>query len=125
MVEKLPNLSSLNIELYGCKTTKLSDRNYIRNFLYNLPSEIGMRRIGKPLVYRTEDPETMQGFVMLAESHAFIYAWPDYKFGYVGILSCKTFDTVKASKSIAKKFDAKQYKKKNIAKLETYLYDDL
>jgi len=99
------------MELYGCDAARFSPQ-YIRKFLHDLPPEIGMRRVGKPFVYKPPgSEEIIQGFVVLRESHACIYAWPEREFAYVHILSCKSFDKNKASKSISERFHAKKYRR--------------
>lgn len=89
-------------------------KKYITKFLYDLPEEIDMKRIRKPLVtiqqWRTGE-NLIHGIVGLMESHAFAYAWPDRREAYVGICSCKPFDYETTAKLIANKFGAERCKK--------------
>ncbi|MEM4137119.1 MAG: adenosylmethionine decarboxylase [Candidatus Anstonellaceae archaeon] len=106
----------LTLDMYGCDRDKLADINFIYEFLSNLPSKIGMRKILPPYVFKYdggEKPEDwgISGIVLIAESHISIHTYPEKNYASFDIFSCKEFEVEKTAKMVVKLFEAKSYEK--------------
>ncbi|MFN3909806.1 MAG: adenosylmethionine decarboxylase [Candidatus Anstonellaceae archaeon] len=115
----------LTLDMYGCDKDKLSDINFIYEFLSNLPAKIGMRKILPPYVFKYdggEKPEDwgISGIVLIAESHISIHTYPEKNYASFDIFSCKEFEIDKTAKTVIKLFDAKSYEKNHFSRGKHY-----
>jgi S-adenosylmethionine decarboxylase len=81
---------------YGCPAGRLEDLGGLYTLLDQLPEQIGMTRIMPPYVFRHDalDPRFAgnSGFVLIAESHISVHAFPARRFVNVDVFSCEGFD---------------------------------
>lgn len=98
----------LMMDGYGCDKDKLTDINFIYDFLSTYPSEIEMTKIMPPYVFRYSGlkPEDwgVSGFVLIAESHISIHTFPEKRYLTLDIFSCKAFDREKAVEDVKRLF---------------------
>jgi S-adenosylmethionine decarboxylase len=84
-------------ELYGCDAQRLEDATTIRKILEDLPSHINMTAVSPVHLYNisecTDEADNgLSGFVIIAQSHISLHAWPPYHELDVDICSCQPFD---------------------------------
>ena len=81
---------------YGCPAARLEDLDGLYALLDRLPEQIGMTRIMPPYVFRHAALDSRlsgnSGFVLIAESHISVHAFPSRRFVNVDVFSCETFD---------------------------------
>ena len=63
----------------------------MRQWLWEVPGDIGMTKIAGPFVEQTT--EGLTGIVIIAESHIAIHTFPKLGRFYLDVFSCKSFDT--------------------------------
>jgi S-adenosylmethionine decarboxylase len=89
-------LVHLMLELYGCKREILTDEPLIRRVLDEYPARVGMEKVSPVHLYdiETSNPldSGMSGFVIIAQSHISLHAWPEYGEVDIDICSCKEFN---------------------------------
>ncbi|MCD6490517.1 MAG: adenosylmethionine decarboxylase [Thermodesulfobacterium sp.] len=102
----------LIIDGYGANREKLTDLDFIYNFLSNYPEEIEMTKIMPPYVFKYYAPVPedwgISGFVIIAESHISIHTFPEKLYLSVDVFSCKPFNADKAIKDITQIFEIKK-----------------
>jgi S-adenosylmethionine decarboxylase len=102
----------LMLDLSECDHERISDLNFIFNFLNALPDKIGMIKITQPYVfpYSGAIPEDkgITGFVVIAESHLSIHTFVDKGYAFVDLFSCKPFDTDVARDLIVEAFSSRK-----------------
>ena len=111
----------LILNLYDCDTGKISDGEYIRQYVIKLCDEvIEMKRFGEPLIphFGHENPVTSgYSLVQLIETSSVTGHFSEYiRSVYLNIFSCKWFDSKKAAKFSAQWFGAKKTQQKLIAR---------
>src|SRR6266516_2449010 len=88
-------LVHLMLELYGCDRQLLSDEPLLRSVLEEYPARVGMERVSPVHLYQieTSNPldDGLSGFVVIAQSHISLHAWPEYGEVDIDICSCKEF----------------------------------
>lgn len=88
-------LVHLMLELYGCDRQLLSDEPLIRRVLDEYPGRIGMEKVSPVQLaqIKTSNPldAGLSGFVIIAQSHISLHAWPEYGEVDIDICSCKEF----------------------------------
>ena len=88
-------LVHLMLELYGCDRQLLSDEPLMRSVLEKYPARVGMERVSPVHLYQieTSNPldDGLSGFVVIAQSHVSLHAWPEYGEVDIDICSCKEF----------------------------------
>ncbi len=88
-------LVHLMLELYGCDRQLLSDEPLLRSVLEEYPARVGMERVSPVHLYQieTSNPldDGLSGFVVIAQSHVSLHAWPEYGEVDIDICSCKEF----------------------------------
>jgi S-adenosylmethionine decarboxylase len=81
---------------HGCPAARLRDLSALYALLEGLPDRIGMTRIMPPYVFRHDalDPGLagLSGFVLIAESHISVHAFPARRYVNVDVFSCEPFD---------------------------------
>jgi S-adenosylmethionine decarboxylase len=85
---------------YSSNQRILRDEDFLRKWLEDYPSRIGMTRISPPYVLRYVGPVLedwgISGFVFIAESHIGIHTFVERNYINIDVFSCKDFDTDKA-----------------------------
>ena len=108
----------LIVDGYGVERKKLTDKKSLSRLLENLPKQLKMRILRKPIVADISSdryPHTgYSGFVILLESHISFHTWPEENYVALDVYSCKDFDEKKAVQYIKKFFGAKNLKVKSI-----------
>ncbi len=88
-------LVHLMLELYGCDRGLLSNEPHVRRALDEYPEKIGMEKVSPVHLYYidTSNPldAGLSGFVVIAQSHVSLHAWPEYGEVDIDICSCKEF----------------------------------
>jgi S-adenosylmethionine decarboxylase len=88
-------LVHLMLELYGCDRELLSNEALVRRALDGYPARIGMDKVSPVHLYDIETSNPLDaglsGFVIIAQSHVSLHAWPEYGEVDVDICSCKEF----------------------------------
>src|SRR6266567_1544755 len=88
-------LVHLMMELYGCDRQLLSNEPLIRQVLGEYPARVGMERLTPVYLSQIETSNPLDaglsGFVIIAESHISLHAWPEYGEVDIDICSCKEF----------------------------------
>ena len=90
-------LYHLMFELYGCESQRLQDPTLLSTFLEKLPPLIDMTAVSPVHLYdikecTDEEDNGLSGFVIIAQSHVSVHAWPPYHELDVDICSCQPFD---------------------------------
>src|SRR3981081_4516592 len=88
-------LVHLMLELYNIDRDILSDDALLRRTLNELPERVAMEKVSPVHLYDidTSNPldAGMSGFVVIAQSHISLHAWPEYGEVDIDICSCKEF----------------------------------
>ncbi|HEX4206260.1 MAG TPA: S-adenosylmethionine decarboxylase [Ktedonobacteraceae bacterium] len=88
-------LVHLMLELYGCDRKLLENEPLIRRVLDEYPEQIGMEKVSPVNLHDIETSNPldagMSGFVIIAQSHVSLHAWPEYGEVDIDICSCKEF----------------------------------
>jgi S-adenosylmethionine decarboxylase len=88
-------LVHLMLELYGCNRQLLSDEKLIRRVLNEFPGQVGMEKVSPVYLSQIEPSNPLDaglsGFVIIAQSHISLHAWPEYGEVDIDICSCKEF----------------------------------
>ena len=88
-------LVHLMLELYGCDRQLLSDERLLRRVLDEYPGRVDMEKVSPVHLSQIETSNPldagMSGFVIIAQSHISLHAWPEYGEVDIDICSCKEF----------------------------------
>src|SRR5438270_7500612 len=88
-------LVHLMLELYDCDRELLSNEPLLRHVLDEYPARVGMEKVSPVHLYDIETSNPldagMSGFVIIAQSHISLHAWPEYGEVDIDICSCKEF----------------------------------
>ena len=88
-------LVHLMLELYNIDRETLSNEPLIRNVLDQYPGRVGMEKVSPVHLYDIETSNPLDaglsGFVVIAQSHISLHAWPEYGEVDIDICSCKEF----------------------------------
>jgi S-adenosylmethionine decarboxylase len=88
-------LVHLMLELYGCDRSLLTNEEMIRRVLDEYPARVDMERVSPVHLYDIETSNPLDaglsGFVVIAQSHISLHAWPEYGEVDIDICSCKEF----------------------------------
>lgn len=88
-------LVHLMLELYGCSRDILTNERLLRRVLDEYPARVEMEKVSPVHLYDIETSNPldagMSGFVVIAQSHISMHAWPEYGEVDIDICSCKTF----------------------------------
>ncbi len=89
-------MQHLLLDLYGCSTERLADKQVVRQCLDSLPSIIGMEKASPVFLesIETTSPQDdgLSGFVIIATSHVSLHAWPSYGMVNLDVFSCEPFE---------------------------------
>jgi S-adenosylmethionine decarboxylase len=93
-------LVHLMLELYGCDRQILSDESLVKSVLEEYPARVEMEKVSPVHLYQIETSNPLDaglsGFVVIAQSHISLHAWPEYGEVDIDICSCKEFSQVEA-----------------------------
>src|SRR5947209_17877997 len=93
-------LVHLMLELYGCDRQILSDESLMRRVLEEYPARVEMEKVSPVHLYQIETSNPLDaglsGFVVIAQSHISLHAWPEYGEVDIDICSCKEFSQEEA-----------------------------
>ena len=93
-------LVHLMLELYGCDRELLSNEALVRRTLDEYPTRVGMEKVSPVHLYDIETSNPLDaglsGFVVIAQSHISMHAWPEYGEVDIDICSCKEFSQEEA-----------------------------
>ena len=88
-------LVHLMLELYGCDRQLLENEALIRQVLDEYPARVEMEKVSPVHLYQIETSNPLDaglsGFVVIAQSHISLHAWPEYGEVDIDICSCKDF----------------------------------
>jgi len=88
-------LVHLMLELYGCDCHILSDEDLVHQVLNEYPARVDMEKVSPVHLYQVETSNPLDaglsGFVVIAQSHISLHAWPEYGEVDIDICSCKEF----------------------------------
>jgi len=88
-------LVHLMLELYNIEREILSSEPLIRRVLDEYHSRVGMEKVSPVHLYDIETSNPLDaglsGFVVIAQSHVSLHAWPEYGEVDIDICSCKEF----------------------------------
>ncbi len=88
-------LAHLMLELYGCSREVLTNESLLRRVLDEYPGRVDMEKASPVHLYDIETSNPldagMSGFVVIAQSHISMHAWPEYGEVDIDICSCKDF----------------------------------
>ncbi len=88
-------LVHLMLELYDCDQRILSDETLVRSVLDEYPARVEMEKVSPVHLYQIETSNPLDaglsGFVVIAQSHISLHAWPEYGEVDIDICSCKEF----------------------------------
>lgn len=88
-------LVHLMLELYNCDRELLSNEPLIRRVLDEYPARVDMEKVSPVHLYDIETSNPLDaglsGFVVIAQSHISLHAWPEYGEVDIDICSCKEF----------------------------------
>ncbi len=100
------------LDLGECNQQALESLDLIFDILNQLPDKIGMTKITQPYVFKYHGlvPEDwgITGMVIIAESHISIHTFPEKRYVFIDMFSCKKFDVEKAKRYLIKIFDSKK-----------------
>ena len=98
----------LMLDLSECDQGRISDLDFIFNFLNTLPDKIGMVKITQPYVFPysglVSEDKGITGYVIIAESHLSIHTFVEKSYAFIDLFSCKPFDTDMAKDFIIQAF---------------------
>jgi S-adenosylmethionine decarboxylase len=93
-------LVHLMLELYGCDRQILSDESLVKSVLEEYPARVEMEKVSPVHLYQIETSNPLDaglsGFVVIAQSHISLHAWPEYGEVDIDICSCKEFSQEEA-----------------------------
>jgi S-adenosylmethionine decarboxylase len=88
-------LVHLMLELYNCDRELLTNEPLIRRVLDEYPARVDMEKVSPVHLYDIETSNPLDaglsGFVVIAQSHISLHAWPEYGEVDIDICSCKEF----------------------------------
>ena len=88
-------LVHLMLELYGCNRHILSNESLVKSVLEEYPARVEMEKVSPVHLYQIETSNPLDaglsGFVVIAQSHISLHAWPEYGEVDIDICSCKEF----------------------------------
>lgn len=109
-------LVHLMLELYKIEREILSNEPLMRRVLDEYPSRIGMEKVSPVHLYDIETSNPLDaglsGFVVIAQSHVSLHAWPEYGEVDIDICSCKEFsqeDAIAFAKEIFRTDDVEAH----------------
>lgn len=101
----------LMLDCRQCDKDKISDLQYVWNFIDTLPDKIGMTKITQPYVFPYEglipEDKGITGMVIIAESHITFHSFTEKDYFFFDLFSCKPFDVNPVKEIVAEAFGVK------------------
>jgi len=101
----------LMMDCRQCNLAKISDLQYVFDFLNTLPDKIGMTKIIQPYVFPYEglvpEDKGITGAVIIAESHITFHSFVDKDYFFFDIFSCKPFNVDRVKQLVIDAFEVK------------------
>ena len=101
----------LMLDCRQCDKEKISDLQYVWNFINTLPDKIGMTKITQPYVFPYEglipEDKGITGMVIIAESHITFHSFTEKDYFFFDLFSCKPFDVNPVKDIVAEAFGVK------------------
>ena len=98
----------LMLDLSDCDPERLNDLDLCFELLNGIPDQIGMTKITQPHVFRysglVPEDEGITGMVIIAESHISLHTFPQKRYCFVDIFSCKPFEVERAKQRFIEAF---------------------
>jgi len=114
--EKPFMLVHLMLELYHCDRETLSNAPLLHKVLDEYPNRVDMEKVSPVHLYDIETSNPLDaglsGFVVIAQSHISLHAWPEYGEVDIDICSCKEFsqeDAIAFAKEVFKTDDVEAH----------------
>src|SRR5579883_451648 len=114
--EEYRMLVHLMLELYNIDREILSNEPLLRRVLNDYPERVAMEKVSPVHLYDIETSNPldagMSGFVVIAQSHISLHAWPEYGEVDIDICSCKEFsqeDAIAFAKEMFKTEDVEAH----------------
>src|SRR5438552_15612361 len=86
-------LVHLMLELYVCDRHIVSDESLVKHVLEEYPARVEMEKVSPVHLYQIETSNPLDaglsGFVVIAQSHISMHAWPESGVVDIDICSCK------------------------------------
>ncbi len=76
----------LTFEFYDCDPDILADSSRVEKIFVNAAKESGATVLGSS--FHAFEPQGVSGFVVIAESHFSVHAWPEHDYAAVDIFTC-------------------------------------
>src|SRR5260370_39353517 len=109
-------LVHLMMELYGCDRQLLSNEPLIRRVLDEYPGRVDMEKVSPVHLSQIETSNPLDaglsGFVIIAQSHISLHAWPEYCEVDIDICLFKEFsqeDAIVFAKELVQSVDVVQH----------------
>ena len=101
----------LMVDGYSANKAQCGNVTLLYDFLMQLPSKIGMRRVGFPHIIKITEPgiKGLSGFVFIMESHISIHTYEERGFITADIYSCKSFDASVVRDYLIDTFEIKSF----------------
>ena len=98
----------LTLDIENCSPDKLVDNKFIYDLLNSMPGKFSMSKMTLPYVVWWKDKWAktpgLSGFVMIAESHISVHTFPEQRYAFFDIFSCRHFDAKPIIDFIKKEF---------------------
>jgi len=111
--EKNPWGLAVSVDLKNCDLGKMTDPDYIKNFVRDLCTLIGMQRYGKTTIVNFGENERVFGFSMtqLIETSLVSAHFANASQAiYLDVFSCKEYQPYKMAEFAKERFSASDYK---------------
>lgn len=94
----------LLVELHGCSTDKLDDKQTIEALMTKAARDAGATVVGT--LFHTFAPQGVSGVVVVEESHLSIHTWPEHGYAAVDMFTCGECQPERARDVLARGLDA-------------------
>jgi S-adenosylmethionine decarboxylase len=110
----------LMLDCRQCDYDKISDLNYVFQFLNDLPEKVGMHKIIPPYVFHYDglvpEDKGITGAVIIAESHITFHSFIEKDYFFFDIFSCKPFDVSVVERLVIEAFGVKDYERSEVSR---------
>ena len=114
MMPKMPHVTWEFILEKEEDKKKLSSKKAINDFANEFCKKFELTLLSPRLVYKFKgiepDENGITAFYILSESGIHIQTWPEYKYGFIDVFSCKHFDYREATRFVKDFFGEGNYK---------------
>jgi S-adenosylmethionine decarboxylase proenzyme len=96
----------LLVELHGCCTDKLDDKQTIETLMTRAARAAGATVVGT--LFHTFAPQGVSGVVVVEESHLSIHTWPEHRYAAVDMFTCGECEPDRARDVLAEGLEARR-----------------